>query len=141
MNMKKSLLVITLLLSVFLLDSCKKAIQAQEQNLILQAMTQGQWYVQQYLDNGTDITSSFSGINFQFFANGTVNGISVTGTQTGTWVADINSYTISSAFPAVAGLPLTNLNYTWKIQDAYTDYVVASTTTPTGIKILHLRKL
>ncbi len=139
--MKKILPFLALLLAVFTISSCKKAIEKQAQNAIIQAMTSGHWYVEQYKDNTTDVTGDFFGYEFQFYENGSVDGLQGTVVKSsGTWSADISNYTITSAFPPAAGDTLKRLNYTWKITDSYTDYVVASTTTATGQNILHLRK-
>jgi hypothetical protein len=121
--------------------SCKKAVQQQEQNIIVQAVTTGHWYVQQYIDTTTDVTADFSGYEFQFYQNGNVDAIlgSVT-KSSGTWSSDITNYTISANFPANASDTLKRLNYTWKITDSYLDYVEAKTSTINGSNILHLRK-
>ncbi|MBC7905024.1 MAG: hypothetical protein H7Y27_16470 [Gemmatimonadaceae bacterium] len=120
--------------------SCKKAIEKQKTNIIIEAMTNGRWYVELYKDNGTDVTSNFSGYEFQFYENSTVDGIAGAVTKKGTWNADINNYTIVASFPQTFGQPLTMLNYTWKITDSYLDYVEANTVTGSGTNILHLRK-
>jgi hypothetical protein len=116
-----------LLVLVVYLPSCKKYIQQQEENAIVASVTNGVWFVQEYLQNDSDITASFSGYLFKFNANNTVagtqNGISVQGT----WSVNISAQTITSIFPG-APLPLRNLNETWKITDSYTNFVVANST-------------
>ena len=47
--------------------SCKKAVQQQAQNIIIDAMTNGRWYVEQYKDTATDVTGDFFGYEFQFY--------------------------------------------------------------------------
>jgi hypothetical protein len=113
------------------LPSCKKYIQQQEKNAILQIMTTGVWYVTEYKQNSTDITSTFSGYVFKFDANGTVTGIKGGVSTTGSWSANISALTISSDFPG-AGDPLKELNETWKITDSGPDYVVANSTDSTN---------
>jgi hypothetical protein len=135
----KSLL-LAVLAGMCLLFSCKKAIEQQQKNIIIDAMTNGRWYVQLYTQNTTDITADFLGYEFQFYENGNVDGIKTPLTQSGTWGADISNYTITAAFPAAANDTLKLLNYTWKITDSYLDYVEAKTTTGSGDNILHLRK-
>ena len=120
--------------------SCKKSIQQKEESLIIQAMTDGRWYVQLYMDTTTDITSDFAAYQFQFYQNGQVDGITPTLTQSGTWAGDINNYTITASFPASTSDTLQLLNHVWKITDSYTNYVEASTTTASGTNILHLMK-
>ena len=136
----KSLLLFTAIAGVMMLFSCKKAIQQQEKNIIINAITNGHWYVEQYTQNAADITTDFLGYEFQFYENGNVDGIKNTVTQGGTWNYDINNYTITAAFPAAVSDTLKLLNYTWKITDSYLDYVEAKTTTGSGDNILHLRK-
>lgn len=134
-----SLLLIAVL-TITMVCSCKKAIQKEEQNIILAAMTDGQWYVEQYKKDTLDLTANFLGYDFQFYKNGNVDGIKNSTTQTGSWTADIASYSITAAFPATSNDTLQLLNHTWKITDSYSNYVEATTATTTGNNILHLRK-
>jgi len=131
---------ILLLLSICLIsNSCKKYVQQQEQNALVSLVTNGVWVVTRYLDNGTDITPSFSGYLFRFSTNGTVTGTLGTVVSNGTWSGDINTKTIISDFPS-AGNPLQKLNHTWKITDSYTDSVAANTVVDTSVNVLNLRK-
>jgi hypothetical protein len=120
--------------------SCKKAIEKQQKNIIVDAMVNGRWLVEQYKETGTDRSTDFNMYEFQFYENGNVDGIRSTATKSGTWSADIANYTITASFPASAGDTLTLLNHTWKITDSYLNYVEAKTTTAAGENILHLRK-
>ncbi|MFT3936501.1 MAG: hypothetical protein QM726_22935 [Chitinophagaceae bacterium] len=122
--------------------SCKKAIEEQQKNIIIQAITTGHWYVQLYKDSTTaDVTTSFSPYEFQFYENGNVEGIKNSQVvSTGTWSADMNTYSIISAFPASANDTLRRLNYTWKITDSGLDYVKAKTPTSIGDNLLNLKK-
>jgi hypothetical protein len=121
--------------------SCKKAIENKEKQLILQAMTNGRWYVELYKDTTTDVTGDFFGYEFQFYEDNNVEGIhNGVVRSNGSWSADIGTYSITANFPVSAGDTLRRLNYTWKITDSYTDYVEAKTTTASGDNILHLRK-
>lgn len=123
--MKPLYIMRTLLSLLILLPSCKKYIQQQEENAIIQDVTTGYWYVQEYLQNDSDITASFSGYLFKFNTNntviGTLNGVSTTGS----WQANISALTIASNFPGAPD-PLKELNETWKITDSYTNFVVAN---------------
>ncbi len=141
-NRSLSPLVFVALLAVCLLSvvSCKKAIEQQQRNIIIDAMTNGRWYVQQYKENTVDVTGDFLGYEFQFYENGNVDGIKSGLSKPGTWTTDIPNYTITAMFGANAGDTLKRLNYTWKITDSYLDYVEAKTTTASGDNILHLRK-
>jgi hypothetical protein len=123
------------------LPSCKKFIQQQEENAVLKIMTTGVWYVSGYIQNDSDITTSFSGYLFKFNANGTVVATLNASSTLGTWSANISAQSISSDFPAASD-PLMELNETWKITDSGDNYVVAnsSDTTNNTINILHLQK-
>ena len=121
----KHLYIICALALAITLPSCKKYVRQQEQNAILIIMTSGVWYVQNYTQNGTDITASFSGYGFKFDANGTVTGILSSGNTTGTWSANVSALTISSDFPSAPN-PLKQLNEIWRITDSGQDYVVAN---------------
>jgi hypothetical protein len=136
----KRLLLITFVVGITMLSSCKKAIQQQQENIIIDAVTAGRWYVELYTQNTADITPDFLGYEFQFYKNGNVDGITGTATKTGTWSTDISNYTITAAFPTSANDTLKLLNHTWKITDSYLNYVEAKTTTTNGDNILHLRQ-
>ncbi|MEP6749161.1 MAG: hypothetical protein ABJB86_15615 [Bacteroidota bacterium] len=137
---KGRLLLMTFVVGIIMLFSCKKAIQQQQENIIIDAVTAGRWYVELYTQNTTDITPGFAGYEFQFYKNGNVDGIKGTDTKTGTWSTDINNYTITAAFSGNANDTLKLLNHTWKITDSYLNYVEAKTTTANGDNILHLRQ-
>ena len=136
--MKKFIPVLTLIILASSL-SCKKLIEKKQKDAIIDAMTNGVWLVEQYFDNTVNITSEFQNYEFQFYENGTVKGTLGTEVANGTWVADVDKYTITSEFPAATN-PVARLNYTWMIKDSYWDFVKAETTTPAGKNILHLRK-
>jgi hypothetical protein len=120
--------------------SCKKYIQQQEQNALVDLVTSGTWRVTGYLDHQTNnLTDSFSGYSFQFYENGTVYGTR-SGIQTnGTWSANVNSKSITSNFPS-AIFPIDMLNHVWTITDSYSDSVAAKTTIDTTYNILNLHK-
>lgn len=137
--MKKALIFCILLTGIFT-GSCKKFIEEKQKNIILDAMTNGRWYVELYQDNTVDVTGDFFGYEFQFYEDGRVDGIKTNTTQGGTWAADISNYSITASFPASASDTLKRLNYTWRITDSYLDFVKAKTTGSSGENILHLRK-
>jgi hypothetical protein len=119
--------------------SCKKAIEKKAQNMIMDAITNGVWIVEQYYEGSNNISSQFLNYNFQFYENGTVTG-SINGTVTsGTWVPNASDYTINSQFPS-AGDPIKKLNGLWKIKDSDWDYVKAEMVTANGTNVLYLRK-
>ena len=65
----------TLFVLVFIFSSCKKTAEKIGEDLVIKAMTDGQWKVTKFTQNGTDITSSFSGYKFQYYSNKTVDAI------------------------------------------------------------------
>jgi hypothetical protein len=130
-------------LSLFLLVipfSCKKYIEQQEQNALVDLVTKGTWRITGYLDHQTNnITDSFSGYAFQFNENGTVYGIRYGQQTNGTWSANVSNKTITSDFPS-ATYPISMLNHTWTVTDSYTDSVAAKTAVDTSYNILNLHK-
>ncbi len=136
--MKKKVIVSLLLLSI-LSNSCKKYIQQQEQNALVSMITNGSWIVTRYIENGSDITTSFSGYSFQFKTDGTVTGVNGGSTVNGTWAGDINAKTITSNFPSATN-PIDKLNAVWKITDSYPDSVAARATVDSATNILNLHK-
>ncbi|MBS1917474.1 MAG: hypothetical protein JST87_14440 [Bacteroidetes bacterium] len=136
--MKKKIAALVLF-SALLFYGCKKIIQQQEQNALVSIITNGKWYVQKYVQDTTDITSSFSAYTFQFKSDGTVTGTNGTVSITGTWSGDLTSKTITSQFPAGSGI-LNDLDGTWKITDSSLTYVVANTTINSITNNLRLQK-
>ena len=71
--MKKTTLFIVSFLLLFIPFSCKKFIQQQEQNALVNLVTKGTWRITGYTDyQAVNLTDSFSGYSFQFYENGTV---------------------------------------------------------------------
>lgn len=124
---------------ILLLCSCKKLIENKQRDVLLAIMTSGQWHVESYMEGAVSITDQFQGYNFKFNEDGSVTGDNGSGVVTGTWVGDVQNYSISSNFPSASD-PVKKLNGTWIIKDSSSDYVAAEMTTNQGIMILHLRK-
>ena len=99
-------------LSLFLLAACVKK---KQEDLVVNAMVDGQWKVTKFIKSGTDITPDFANYKFQFKTNFTVDAIN-NGTveKTGSWNADATSQTITSNFTN-ASTPIILLNGTWQI--------------------------
>jgi hypothetical protein len=113
------------ILFLFILASCVKK---KEENLVVNAMVNGQWKVTNFNKAGTDVTTDFANYKFQFKSNFTVDAIN-NGTieKTGSWDADAAAQTISSSFSSVTN-PLLLLNGTWKITNNSWTWVEASQT-------------
>lgn len=130
------------LLTLFLLIgmcSCKKLIDQKKQNTIMDAITNGIWVVDYYLEGSNDISASFTGYEFQFKNDGTVTGTASGNSTAGTWSGNASNYSITSNFPSAID-PVKKLNGIWLIKDSYWDYVEAEMTTSSGKNILHLSK-
>lgn len=128
----------TLLLLVLFFSCSKEQIA---KNIVINAMTSGQWKVVSFINDTTDVTSNFSPYKFQFNENLTVDAINNTTVEkTGTWTADANAKTITSNFTN-ANTPLILLNGTWKITNNSWTFVEASQTVNGLIRKLRLEKI
>ena len=136
----KKLLCCTILLICVCSLSCKKAIENKQREILIDAITNVQWQVHQYIENTVDITNQFYGYSFQFEENGAVHALYIGSVfADGIWTGDVNNYTITAQFPTATD-PLKKLNGTWKLTDSYWDYVEAEMNTAGGKNILHLIK-
>src|SRR6188474_1939276 len=91
---------IPLLFIMISLGSCKKTAEKIGEDLVIKAMTDGQWKVTKFTQNNTDITASFSGYKFQYYSNKTVDAI-LNGTteRTGSWDGNASAMTTYASFP------------------------------------------
>jgi hypothetical protein len=138
--MKKLLpLIVTGFFALFLSTSCKKAIEKKAQDMVLDAMTDGEWIVEQYIEGSNNISGQFLNYSFRFYKDGTVTGTVNSATTNGTWAANASDYTIASDFPTATD-PIKKLNGLWKIKDSYWDFVKAERATADGTNVLTLRK-
>jgi len=129
------------LLTVVLFAGCKKAITNAQENIILNAMTDGQWTITSFTTNGTDITSDFSGYKFQYYRNYNVDAIKNGAVEkTGTWSPDAANMNISANFSNVTN-PLLLINGVWHITDNSWTYVKATMTVGSETRTLRLDKL
>lgn len=99
-----------------------------QENLVIQAMTNGQWKMTNYMMGSMDKTPDFSRYLFQFKQNYTVDALT-NGTveKTGSWNADAVARTISAQFTN-SNATLTLLNGTWLITRNSWTYVEARQT-------------
>lgn len=124
---------------IMLLCGCKKTIEKKAEDIVIQAMTNGQWVVTKFIQNGTDITSSFSSYKFQYYSNKTVDAIKNGITEnTGTWNGDASAMTIEAYFLG-ASAPISLINGTWNITKNSWTYVEA-TQNGTEVKNIRLEK-
>ena len=126
---------------ILFLSSCKKTKEKVAEDLIVKAMTDGQWKVTSFIDNSTDITTDYSVYTFQFYSNKTVDAIKNSAKEfTGNWNGNASDLTITSTFTGAA-YPIDLLNGTWKITDNGWTYVEAKKQVGADLKTLRLDKL
>ena len=132
---------ISALCILFLFAGCKKTIEKKQDDAIIKAMTDGQWSVTSFVQNGTDITTSFSGYKFQYYSNKTVDAIkNGTVEKTGTWDGEASTMTTWANFTNAAA-PLSLINGSWHIDNNSWTYVVATQTATSETKTMRLDKL
>ena len=135
--MKPFLIFLTILLTF---SGCKKTIQNIQEDLVIKAMTDGQWAITSFTVNGTNITTDFTNYRFKYYSNRTVDAInSGTVEKTGTWDGNATTMTTSANFTA-ASYPLTLINGSWLITRNSWTYVEATQTSGSDIKTMRLEK-
>lgn len=111
---------------IVLTCSCKKTVEKVAESMITDLIINYDWYVHSFKINGKDSTSLFDNYRFDFQKNDKV--VAYTGNQsfTGSWLANVNALTITSAFNEELK-PLQLLTNTWSILGTTTTSVRAST--------------
>jgi len=133
--------VIIVLSFAIILAGCKKNIEKIKENAVISAMTDGQWVITNFVNNGNVITSDFSSYKFQYYSNKTVDAINNGVVEkTGTWDGDASTMTITANFPN-AGPTVTLINGSWHIDNNSWTFVVASQISGSQAKTLRLEKL
>jgi hypothetical protein len=128
------------LLCLVLLASCKKAIEQIQEDLVLKAMTDGQWAITSFTLNGANITSDFSPYRFKYYSNKTVDAInSGTVEKTGTWDGNASTMTTSANF-SNAIHPLVLINGNWRITNNSWTFVEATQSVGADTKTMRLDK-
>jgi hypothetical protein len=125
---------------IVLLAGCKKNTEAAQEDLVIQAMTNGQWAVTNFTQNGTNITPDFAFYKFKYYSNKTVDAIN-NGTveKTGTWDGNSATMTTSASFTSPV-YPLGLINGTWHIDNSSWTFVVATQTNGSETKTMRLDK-
>lgn len=132
--------IITLLLICFCFTNCKKTIEAIQEDLVIKAMTDGQWRVTKLTRDNTDVTTDFSPYKFQFRSNNSVEAINNGATETsGSWSANATARTIASNF-SNANATVSLLNGTWNITNNSWTFVEATQTVNNEVRTLRLDK-
>jgi hypothetical protein len=128
------------LLFAFLLSGCDKAIEKKQEDLVLMAMTNGQWKISSFTRNSVDITSDFSTYRFKYYSNKTVDAIN-NGVveQTGQWDGSSANRTTWANFSGAIH-PIVLINGTWNIVNNSWTHVTASQTIGSETKLMRLDK-
>jgi len=134
----KTLLAICLIFSG--MTSCKKTIEQIQEDLVIKAMTDGQWKITNFVYNGNNITTDFDTYRFKYYSNKTVDAIN-NGTveKTGNWDGNSSNMTTWANFTGAVH-PLVLINGNWQITRNSWTYVEASQTVGSDTKIMRLDK-
>jgi len=129
--------VISLFLLTLCLLGCKKKTEILE-DLVVQAMTTGQWKITSFQENGMDRTADFSPYRFKYNTDNTVNAIKNGAIEkTGTWNGNASTMSIVAEFPN-ATQPLLIINGTWNITRNGWSFVEANISQSGTLKTLRL---
>lgn len=132
--------IVAIFFVLILLAGCKKTVEQVVGDAILQAMTDGQWAITSFTQNGTDITSSFSAYKFKYYSNKTVDAIKNGSVEmTGNWDGDANAMTTYANFTG-ASSPLSLVNGTWHITNNSWTYIAVTQTNGSETKTMRLDK-
>jgi hypothetical protein len=108
--------------------------------MAMDIITNGNWYVEQYIQDSANVTSDFLNYVFRFHEDRTVTGTLDTEVFNGTWEENISDISITSQFPTAPD-PVKKLNGRWKLKDSSKEFVKAEMYTATGKNLLLLRKI
>jgi hypothetical protein len=111
---------------VLAFSNCGKVVEQIGEDLVIKAMTDGQWKITKFTLNGTDITSNFSTYKFQYYKNKTVDAINNGVVErTGSWDGNASAMTTWANFPGAPN-PIALINGTWNITKNSWTYVEAT---------------
>lgn len=125
---------------LFLIAGCNKSIEKIQEDLVIEAMTDGQWVVTSFTQNGNNITADFAPYKFKYYSNKTVDAIN-NGTveKTGNWDGNATTMTTWANFTN-ATAPLSLINGSWHIDNNGWTFVVATQTIGAETKTMRLDK-
>ena len=142
-SQNKSLVTLFLAFILLTFASCEKVKQQVQEtvaeDLIVSIMTSGRWIVDVFTVAAVDVKPEFSGYEFQFLKDGSVEAIKSTTTVKGTWKSDKSAMTILASFPP-GNTSLQRLNYTWNITKTGTTFVEASSQQNGVVSTMRLMK-
>lgn len=132
--------ILAVCLLTVLLTGCKKTIEQVQEDLVIKAMTDGQWKITNFTLNSNNITADFTNYRFKYFSNKTVDAINSGSVEkTGTWDGNANTMTTSANFVSPA-YPLSLINGNWQITRNSWTYVEATQTVGAETKTMRLDK-
>ena len=127
-------------LFILVLSGCKKAIENIQEDLVLKAMTDGQWKITSFTYNGNTITSDFANYKFKYYSNKTVDAINNGIVErTGNWDGNASAMTTWASFTGAPN-PIALINGTWHIDRNSWTYVEASQSVGGETKTMRLDK-
>lgn len=122
------------------MTSCKKTIEQIQEDLVIKAMTDGQWKITNFIYNGNNITTDFDTYRFKYYSNKTVDAINNGNVEkTGNWDGNSSNMTTWANFTGAVH-PLVLINGNWQITRNSWTYVEASQTVGSDTKIMRLDK-
>lgn len=134
--------ILFLFLLTGLLSGCEKnIIETIQEDLVIKAMTDGQWRVTRFQRDAADVTASFAPYKFQFRSDKSVEALNNGAVEsTGSWSADAGAKTIASSFSSNTAATLQLLNGTWHITKNNWTFVEATQTVNNEVRTLRLDK-
>ncbi|MBC7588912.1 MAG: hypothetical protein H7178_11205 [Chitinophagaceae bacterium] len=117
--MKKIFLLLLAASALINFTSCKKAVEAAKEQAVVDAITDGTWYVSAFTQSGNDITASFAGWEFIYYSNNTsIANKAGSASIPGTWSGDAATLSFTATFTGMAPEPLPKLAGTWLVTRA-----------------------
>ena len=111
-----------------------------QEDLVIKAMTDGQWVVTNFTLNGNNITTDFASYKFKYYSNKTVDAINNGIVEkTGTWDGNASTMTTSANFTG-ASPTLSLINGSWHIDRNSWTYVEATQIVGAETRIMRLDK-
>jgi len=121
------------------LAGCRKAVTELQTKTLMEIITSGQWFIDQFTEGTTTYTQDYRGYDFKFNDNGTVNAYLASAVTVGTFSVDALNKRISSRFPAGSAPLLMRLNETWTVTNASLSLVEAKPSDPARTSFLRIR--
>lgn len=132
--------ILSFIVFTVLFSGCKKTVENIQEDLVIKAMTDGQWGVTSFTQNSNNITVDFALYKFKYYSNKTVDAIkNGTVEKTGTWDGNSSTMTTSANFNSPP-YPLNLINGSWQINRNSWTYVEATQIIGTETRTMRLDK-